>query len=158
MDHNIPKYWRATLTPHRSLSRGGFLALMTAVVLLNLVPGVYLYLIGAWPVVGFMGVDVALLWWAFQRNYADARIAENIEITEDEVVLERLSEKHAPQKHRFVRRWVRVELEEDKVRELIGPLYLRASDKRMEIARFLSPPERQAFAHALKAALINPHF
>jgi uncharacterized membrane protein len=157
MDQDSAKSWRATLTPHRSLSRGGFIALMTAVILLNLGPGVYLFSIGAWPVAGFMGLDVALLWWAFRRNYADARIAENIEITEDEVVLERLSEKHAPQEHRFVRRWVRVELEEDKVRELVGPLYLRSSDRRMEIARFLSPPERQAFAHALKAALVNPH-
>ena len=73
------------------------------------------------------------------------------------MVLERLSEKYPPQEHRFVRRWVRVELEEDKVRELIGPLYLLSRDKRMEIARFLSPPERQAFARALKAALVNPH-
>jgi uncharacterized membrane protein len=157
MDHDTPKSWRATLTPHRSLSRGGFVALMVVIAALNFGVGLYFFSIGAWPVMGFMGLDVALVWWAFRRNYADARVAENIEITEHEVVLERLSEKHPPQEHRFVRRWVRVELEEDKVRELIGPLYLRSSDRRMEIARFLSPPERQAFAHALKAALINPH-
>jgi uncharacterized membrane protein len=53
---------------------------------------------------------------------------------------------------------VRVELEEDRERELIGPLYLRFRGKRTEIASFLGAQERLAFAQALKAALINPHF
>jgi uncharacterized membrane protein len=157
MDQDTAKSWRATLTPHRSLSREGFLILMGGIAILNFGVGLFFWIIGAWPVVGFMGLDVALVWWAFRRNFADARIVENIEITGHELVLERISEKHPPLIQRFMRSWVKVDLEEDRTRELIGPLYLRAQGKRTEIARFLSPPERQAFAHALKAALINPH-
>ena len=39
---------------------------------LNLAAGITFYLLGAWPVVGFMGLDVVLVWWAFRLNYADA--------------------------------------------------------------------------------------
>jgi uncharacterized membrane protein len=158
MDDTKPKTWRATLTPHRSLSREGFLILMTVIVGLNLTVGMFFYVIGAWPVVGFMGLDVALIWWAFRANFADARRAEHIEITAEELVLRRLAEERPVQEQRFARRGVRVELEEDRERELIGPLYLRFGGKRTEIASFLGAQERLSFANALKAALINPLF
>jgi uncharacterized membrane protein len=118
----------------------------------------FFYVIGAWPVVGFMGLDVALIWWAFRANFADARRAEHIEITADELVLRRLAENRPVQEQHFARRWVRVELEEDRERELVGPLYLRLGGKRTEIARFLGAKERLSFANALKTALINPRF
>ena len=158
MDETNPKTWRATLTPHRSLSRQGFVILMTVIVGLNLTAGLFFYIHGAWPIAGFMGLDVALIWWAFKANFADARCAEHIEITPHELVLMRLAERKPPQEWRFSRHWVRVELEEDRERELIGPLYLRFRGSRTEIASFLGGRERQAFAQALKAALINPHF
>ena len=158
MDDTKPKTWRATLTPHRSLSPKGFVILMSVIVGLNLTVGMFFYVIGAWPVVGFMGLDVALIWWAFRANFADARRAEHIEITSDELVLRRLAENRPAQEQRFARRWVRVELDEDRERELVGPLYLRFGGKRTEIASFLGAQERLSFANALKAALINPHF
>jgi uncharacterized membrane protein len=158
MDEINPKTWRATLTPHRSLSREGFVILMSVIAGLNFAGGLFFYLIGAWPVVGFMGLDVVLIWWAFRANFADARRAEHIEITPHELVLRRLAESRPAQEQRFARRWVQVELEEDRGRELIGPLYLRFRGKRTEIASFLGAQERLAFAQALKVALINPHF
>ncbi len=156
MDQPSAKTWRATLTPHRSLSRQGFIILMAVIAGFNLAGGLFFFAIGAWPIMGFMGLDVALVWFAFRRNFADGRRAERIEITTHELVLERLSEKHPPQEQRFVRRWVQVELMEDKNRELVGALYLRFQGKRTEIASFLSAEERVAFAKALQAALINP--
>ena len=158
MDDTKPKTWRATLTPHRSLSPKGFVILMSVIVGLNLTVGMFFYVIGAWPVVGFIGLDVALIWWAFRANFADARRAEHIEITAGELVLRRLAEDRPAQEQRFSRRWVRVELEEDRERELVGPLYLRFGGKRTEIASFLGARERLSFANALKAALINPRF
>jgi uncharacterized membrane protein len=158
MNDTKPKTWRATLTPHRSLSREGFLILMTVIVGLNLTVGIFFYVIGAWPVVGFMGLDVALIWWAFRVNFADARRAEHIEVTSHELILRRLAEDKPAQEQRFARRWVRVELEEDRERDLVGPLYLRFGGKRTEIASFLGAQERLSFANALKAALINPQF
>ena len=158
MDKTNPKTWRATLTPHRSLSPKGFVIVMSVIAGFNFIAGLFFYVIGAWPVVGFMGLDVALVWWAFRANFADGRRAEHIEITPHELVLRRLAESRPAQEQRFARRWVRIELEENRERELVGPLYLRFGGKRTEIASFLGGQERLAFAQALKAALINPHF
>jgi uncharacterized membrane protein len=158
MDDTKPKTWRAILTPHRSLSRQGFIILMSVIAGFNFTVGMVFYVIGAWPVLGFMGLDVALIWWAFRANFADARRAEHIEITADELVLRCLRGDSPAREQRFARRWVRVELEEDRERELVGPLYLRFGGKRTEIASFLGAQERLSFANALRAALINPHF
>jgi uncharacterized membrane protein len=158
MDKTNPKTWRATLTPHRSLSREGFVILMSVIAGMNFAGGLFFYIIGAWPVVGFMGLDVALIWLAFRANFADARRAEHIEITGHELVLMRLAERKPAEEQRFARRWVRVELEEDREQELIGRLYLRFRGKRTEIASFLGAQERLTFAQALKMALTNPNF
>ena len=156
MEQSNPKTWRATLTPHRSLTRRGFIALMSLIAALNFVGGTVFYLAGAWPVAGFMGLDVALIWWAFRANFADARRAECIEITEHELVLERHADGRPREIQRFVRTWVRVELDEDIERELIGGLFLRSRASRVEIGRFLPPHERKEFARELKIALASP--
>lgn len=150
------KAWQATLTPHRSLSREGFLAVMAIVVVINLVVGGLFMALGAWPVAGFAGLDVLIIWWAFRANFADARQMERISITEHELVLDRLRENRPQEQHRFVRRWVRVELEEDRERELIGRLLLISGAKQMSIGDFLAPEERKTLATALKSALAVP--
>ena len=42
-------------------------------------PGVLLA--GAWPVIGFFGLDVALIYLAFKLNYRSGRLYETIELT-----------------------------------------------------------------------------
>ena len=59
------------------------------------------------------------------------------------VGLEREIHGMASEQQRFARGWVRVELEEDRERELIGGLFLRSRGIRTEIGRFLSPAERK---------------
>ena len=156
MDDRNSKVWQATLTPHRSLSRQGFYVLMGLVIAVNLVVAGMFVALGAWPIGGFAGLDVLLVWWAFRVNFADARTLERISITEHELVLDRLSEKHPPEQQRFVRRWVRVELEEDRERELVGSLLLVSGRTRVAVGEFLAPEERRTLAQALKSALAIP--
>lgn len=156
MDTGNSKTWQATLTPHRSLSRRGFLTVMILVVAVNLVMAGLFVAMGAWPVAGFAGLDVLIVWWAFRVNFADARQMERISITEHELVLDRLKKNDPPEQQRFVRRWVRVELEEDRERELIGRLLLVSGATRVAVGDFLAPEERKTLASALKAALAIP--
>ena len=156
MDDRNSKVWQATLTPHRSLTREGFYVVMGLVILVNLVVAGMFVALGAWPIAGFAGLDVLLVWWAFKVNFADARKLERISITEHELVLDRLSERHPPEQQRFVRRWVRVELEEDRERELIGSLLLLSGRTRIAVGEFLAPEERRTLASALKSALAIP--
>ena len=92
------KSFRVLLTPHRSLSRQGFLAVMGAIAALNLIGGTVFWLLGAWPVVGFMGLDVLLIWWAFQGQFCRRRRAERIEVTDHELILERLAHGRAAER------------------------------------------------------------
>lgn len=146
----------AVLTPHRSLTRKGFIAVMALVAGLNLIGGLVFYIAGAWPVAGFMGLDVVLIWWAFKANFAAARRAERVEVTDTEVILSRFAEGRSAQEQRFTRAWLKIELEEDRERELIGGLYLRSHGRRTEIARFLAADEKKSFALALEKALAAP--
>ena len=156
MDARNTKAWQATLTPHRSLTRQGFLIVMGLVVAVNLVVGGLFMAIGAWPVAGFAGLDVLIIWWAFRANFADARKMERISITDHELVFDRFAENRPPEQQRFVRRWVRVELEEDRERELIGRLSLVSGASRVAVGDFLAPEERKQLATALRAALAVP--
>jgi uncharacterized membrane protein len=81
---------------------------------------------------------------------------ERISITEHELVLDKVRENKPQEQHRFVRRWVRVELEEDRERELIGRLLLVSGATRLSIGDFLAPAERKTLASALKSALAIP--
>ena len=61
--------FRFELVAYRSLNQTGFMLLMAAVIAINVVVGVVFMVAGAWPVLGFCGLDVALVYWAFKRSY-----------------------------------------------------------------------------------------
>lgn len=156
MDAGNTKTWHAELTPHRSLSKQGFLLLMGLVIAVNLVVGGLFAIVGAWPVAGFAGLDVLIVWLAFRANFAAARQIERISITEHELVVERRQGDNPPEQQHFVRRWTRVELDEDRERELIGRLMLVSGRSRLAIGDFLAPEERKTLALALRQAIAIP--
>ena len=119
--------FRATLRPYRSLGRKGFIILMTVLIGLNFAAGTAFYLLGAWPVAPFLGADVVLVWWAFRKNYSDALKEERIEVTAHELILRRFDHNKEREELHFTRDWVKIELEEDADRDLIGNLYLRSA-------------------------------
>ncbi len=129
---------------------------MALVILINLVVGGLFMMVGAWPVAAFAGLDVLLVWWAFRANFANARQVERISITDHELVFDRLRGNQPPEQQRLVRRWVRVELEEDSERELIGRLMLVSGQVRIAVGDFLAPEERKMLAAALRSALAIP--
>jgi uncharacterized membrane protein len=147
------KTWSVTLTPHRSLSREGFVALMLILLLINFVGGLLFLISGAWPVAGFMGLDVLLVWWAFRQNFRDGRRAERIVVKGDHVMLHRLSPEGKSDSLEFNRPWLRVELEFDDAREVVGRLLLSYRGVLTEIGSFLGAAERQSLSKALQQAL-----
>jgi uncharacterized membrane protein len=147
------KSWSVTLTPHRSLTREGFIAIMAILVILNFAGGLLFLVAGAWPVTGFMGLDVLLMWWAFRRNFSDAKRAERIVVADDLVKLQRISVLGTSETLEFNRRWLKVELEFDEARDMFGRLLLSYRGALTEIGSFLGTEERQALAKALRQAL-----
>ncbi len=76
-----PPLFSAIITPHRSLGRTGFLVMMGTVTVVSFVAGIAFTMMGAWPVFGFFGLDVLLIWWAFRANYLAARAYEEVTVT-----------------------------------------------------------------------------
>ena len=156
VDRSNLKTWQATLTPHRSLSRQGFVTVMILIATVNFVVGIAFFVIGAWPIAGFAGLDVLIMWLAFRANFAAARKAERISISEHEVLFEQMDRHGTVDTKSLVRRWTRVQLEEDEERELIGPLHLISGRTKISVGSFLSGEERKSLATALKSALAFP--
>lgn len=158
MNAQAVKTWSVTLTPHRSLNGPAFKVLFIWVIGLNLVIAAFFYRLGAWPVFGFLGLDVVLLWWAFKFNNRAALRSERIVIAGDEVTLLQQIRHDMPLEINFNRRWLRITLEYDSAREVVGRLLLVSRGKAIEIASFLGAEERQSLAVELKRALASPEF
>jgi uncharacterized membrane protein len=147
-----PELFSARLTPHRSLNRTGFLVLMAFITVISFAAGVLFWWIGAWPVFGFFGLDVLVIYWAFRINYRSARAFEEISVTPSELRVRRVS-------HRgHVMEWVLnplwVQLDQKTHAEFgIERLYLVSRGRRVSIGSFLGPNEKASFAKALLAAL-----
>ena len=64
---------------------------MAGVIVISVGLGVFFLLQGAWPVLGFFGLDIALLYLAFRLSYRSGRLRETIRVTADEVVVRRIA-------------------------------------------------------------------
>jgi uncharacterized membrane protein len=76
-----PGAFHAVLTPYRSLRPAGFLVLMVALGAVSFVAGILFLVAGAWPVLGFFGLDVLLVYVAFRLNYRSGRLYETVNLT-----------------------------------------------------------------------------
>ena len=147
-----PVYWfDAVLHPHRSLSPRGFLILMTVLSAVALSLGLRFFLVGAWPVMGFMGVDVLAVYIAFKINYRRARLFETVQLTDDRLTVRRVAPNGEEREWQFMPSWVKVRMDDPPGAK--SPLTLSSHGKALEIGSFLTPEERLEVAHALRSAL-----
>jgi uncharacterized membrane protein len=141
----------AVLLPHRSLGRKGFIVLMGVISVVSFLTGVAFYMKGAWPVLGFFGLDVVLVYGAFQLNYRAARIYETVELSDSELKVTRFHPSGRAEAWSFNPYWVRLELEESE--SSANRLSLRSHGRVLPFGNFLSDDEKRGFAHELGAAL-----
>jgi uncharacterized membrane protein len=146
-----PVLFDALLMPHRSLPPLGFALLMVAISVVSFGAGLTFYLIGAWPVVGFMGLDVLLVYIAFQVSFRRMRAFETLRLTEQILVFERVNPAGGRRRWTFQPYWLRVEFDDPP--EHGSQLRLRSHGRAITIGAFLAMPERQDLATALRGAL-----
>ena len=147
-----PTIFSAVLTPHRSLSRKGFLILMTVLGLISFATGTVFLLAGAWPVFGFCGLDVLLIYGAFRLSYRRANAYEQVTVTPSELTVRQVSHHGRISEWTLNPLWVKL----DRVVHAefgIERLFLVSLGRRLAIAGFLGPQEKESFALALSAAL-----
>jgi len=147
-----PELFSALLTPYRSLNRTGFVVLMVFLSLVSFVAGVAFLMMGAWPVFGFFGLDVLVIYWAFKVNFRRAQAREEISMTPSELRVRRISHRGHVVEWVLNPLWVRLD---QQVHQEYGVerLYLVSGGRHFAIGRFLGPDEKASFAKALSAAL-----
>ncbi len=146
--------FEARLHPHRSLSRAQIRVLLALVALAGTVTSMPFVIMGAWPVAGFFGVDVLLVYLAFAASVRSARAYEDVSLTPLELQLAKVSARGTRAEWRFNPSWVRLEREEH---EEFGTqrLDLVSRGHRVEVARFLGPAAKAELADRLNRALIQ---
>src|SRR5215468_8604943 len=147
-----PVLFSALLTPHRSLNRTGFLLVMAFLTVISFAAGVAFLLMGAWPVLGFFGLDVLAIYWAFRVNYRRAKACEEISVTPTELRVRRVNHRGHVSEWVLNPLWVQVD---QIAHEEFGieRLYLVSRGRRVAIGSFLGPDEKASFSSALKAGL-----
>jgi uncharacterized membrane protein len=151
-DEAQPKLFSALLTPHQSLNRTGFLVLMGFLSAVSFAAGLAFLLMGAWPVLGFFGLDILVIWWAFRVNFRRAKATEEITVTPSELRVRRVS--HRGHVVEWVLNPLWVQLDRKTHAEFgIEKLYLVSRGRRVSIANFLGADEKASFAKALTDAL-----
>jgi uncharacterized membrane protein len=146
-----PVFLDAVLAPHRSLSRRGFNILMLILGAVSFAYGMVFVLIGAWPVFGFLGLDVLLIWIAFRASYRSARQSEHVRLVEESLTVERTDVRGARRFWQFQPYWLRVQFEEED--ETTNRLSIRSHGRSLALATFLGPTQRREFALRLQNAL-----
>jgi uncharacterized membrane protein len=146
------RIFSARLTPHRSLTRANFRLVLILVGAAGLFTALPFVILGAWPVAGFMGLDVALIYFAFRANFRDARAYEDVTLTPLELHLAKVSAKGARADWRFNPSWVRLEKEEDEEFGL-QRLSVASRGSQVEIAHYLAPDDKARFAADFSRAL-----
>jgi uncharacterized membrane protein len=147
-----PKIFSAIITPHRSLGSTGFLIFMACLGALSFVAGVIFVSLGAWPVFGFFGLDVLLVYFAFRANYRSARAYEEVTVTACELTVRKVNPRGGVRQWKLNPLWVQLERI---VHQEFGVerLFLVSHGRRLAIAGCLNAAEKASFARALTGAL-----
>ncbi len=145
--------YRFRLISYRSLSRAGFRLLMGSVIAINLAVGGFFLSLGAWPILVFCGLDIALVYWAFKSNYHAGLLTETIDLSPGAMTLTRNYPSGKRETYEFNPYWVRVRLKEHA--DGRNALNLSSHGSEMRFAHFLSDDERRDFAESLAGALLT---
>lgn len=146
-----PYYMDAVITPHRSLSRRGFIILISVLTGINSLTALLFILLHAVPVPLFIGLDVIAIIVALVASRRATRNVERVQVTTAEVRVVRETPKGAQTVWLSPTAFTRVALGGDDVDD--QDLYLRLSDRGVAVARALTRVERREFAAALERAI-----
>jgi uncharacterized membrane protein len=142
----------AKLTPHRSLGSKGARIVIAVMAVATTIPGIAFFSLGAWPIVGFMGLDVLLVWWALSASMKDGKRFEEVTLWRDQLELRQVDGNGRETLVRFHPRDVKLVVDRD-INERTTGLHLRTRDSDIALGAFLELDDKSSFAKAFGTAL-----
>jgi uncharacterized membrane protein len=143
----------ARLTPHRSLPKNGFVLLMLLIGGLTLSTGLMFLAIGAWPIVAFLILDVAIVFLAFHLSYRSGRAYEEVTVTPDLLTIRRVSPWGRVSVDQLHPVWTRLKTAYDEEEERVLAIKLESKGKQVPVGAFMNPDDKESFANALGEVL-----
>ena len=141
----------AELTPHRSLTPRGLRIVIALVIALAALPGLIFFSLGAWPVVGFMGLDVIAIAFALRTAMRREKRREQLTLWSDRLELVATDIKGVVAKSQFSPKTVRLVIDRD-FNERTTALKLRTIKGETEIGAFLTQDDKSSLAKAFGTA------
>lgn len=144
-------FFDITVLPYRSLSKKSFKNLMIAVCFIFFSIGVFFWSIGAWPVFGFLGLDVLLLYLAFKINYKNGEVFENLKLFNSNLLITRCFPSGKSQTWNLEPYWTKVEISKSFSND--QRLILRSRDKVVLLGSFLNLNDKKKLMRKINEAL-----
>ena len=157
MEAHSEKVWfEQYIVPRRSLGPVGFRILMGVIIVLSFAIGLFFFTLGAWPVTGFFGLDVLLIYWAFKLHYRYGKAVEIVRVVGSELTITRIDHKGRREDFSYDSYWVSVRMSQPPVEaEKNGHALLeaRSHGKGTFFGAHLTPELRREFLISLSQAL-----
>ena len=156
--HPKPRWLeQITIWPHRSLSPKGFGIFMVVLAGFLFLIGLGFFLAGAWPVIGFLGLELLVVWGAFKLNYRAARHRETIHTTTEELMVESQTPAGKRAQKSFPIGWLRVSLSPPESPLMKSrdqqKIILSSHGERAEVGKYLHPAEKAGLSRELSAMI-----
>lgn len=151
MDDGNGLLFRAVLKPRRSTTPQHLNTIILIFAVISVPMSVVFAFLGAWPVAGFMGLDLILLAVFLRYHHWAGRAREIIELSHEVLLVKRNDLWGRQRSWRFDPHWLRVhveELDEHRIR-----LELRLRNRVVQIGSFLSREEKASLAATLREKL-----
>jgi uncharacterized membrane protein len=152
-------FFQAIVRPHRSLSRKGVAIVICCMLLGSLSITCLMVSLGAWPVIGFNGADIALAIFLIWLNMRSASAVEIISLRNDLLEISRTDFRGRQEHVCLAPYWLNITLQERS--GTVPKLLLASGGGSTEIARQLGEAQKRDLAAALTRALHhwrNPRF
>lgn len=143
--------FEAVLYPNQPPPARSLIVLLALILGVAFAVGTGFYLVGAWPVLGFMGAEIALLAICLIHGRRVAAYAEHIRLDREGLHVKAVARGRVLKSWSFEPYWVRVRL--DEIRPGEPMLRLTAHGRTLTLGRFLNSQERTDVATALREAL-----
>lgn len=143
--------FRAVLKPERSASVQYLNTVVLIFATISVPTSVVFAMVGAWPVAGFIGLDIVLLAAFLRYHHWVGRVRETIELSRDALVIKRRDQWGRQRSWRLDPHWARVHLED--VDEHRNRLEFRLRDRVVSVGGFLSQEEKVDLAATLRQKL-----
>ena len=136
---------------NQSLTTRGLYILMFFVPIPASYIGISFYVLGAWPVLGFMGFELLLIYIAFKILFYKNKFYEHIILDSEKLNILFKKKNKIIKKIELEPTWVQVKIE--KIYENEDTLIVSSHGKKIILANYLIPEERLKLAGKIKSGL-----